>query len=117
MMWLACACVFSWNGYPNNWGGGHPGDGKVYTATTYISSVSIAPFNEPNDIAYPMTIDQPDGCEIYVGQRKHVLCSITSVPHAQPYIMLLSLSIHVFCDGIVNLCFAHASLVYASCVS
>lgn len=60
-----------WNGYPNTWGGGHPGDGKVYTQTTYISSVSITPFNEPNDIAYPMTIDQPNGCQEYVGQSEY----------------------------------------------
>jgi hypothetical protein len=40
----------SWNGTPDDWNGGVPGDGRVYQKSVYISSVSITPFNEPNDI-------------------------------------------------------------------
>lgn len=51
-----------WNGYPNDWGGGSPGDSKSYNSTTYISSVKVTPFNEPADLMYPQTSDLPDGC-------------------------------------------------------
>ena len=57
-----------WNGNPDSWGGGYPGDGKSYSQTAYISSVKITPFNEPNDIMSPTPIDQPDGCEPYYTQ-------------------------------------------------
>ena len=63
-----CDLVCSWNGYPDNWGGGTPGDGKVYTQSVYIDSVSITPYNEPNDLMYPASIDQPDGCIPYYTQ-------------------------------------------------
>jgi len=54
----------AWNGNVNNWGGGVPGDGKVYLQETLVSHVRIKPFNEKNDIIYPSFIDQPDGCTI-----------------------------------------------------
>lgn len=57
-----------WNGWPNNWGGGKPGDGKSYTQTAYVSSVKITPFNEPNDIMYMALDDQPSGCHIPLGR-------------------------------------------------
>jgi hypothetical protein len=67
-----CVCVGddSWNGSPDNWQGGHPGDGKVYHKTAYISSVSITPFNEPNDIMAPTPVDQPDGCDVYYSESE-----------------------------------------------
>lgn len=81
----------SWANWPDDWGG-RPGDGKFYTSHTYISEVKvrscarrmgyrggasltgllhharatggrqITPHNEANDIVFPMTFDQPDGC-------------------------------------------------------
>ena len=57
-----------WNGTPDNWNGGHPGDGKVYHKTAYVSDVRVTPFNEPNDIMAPTPIDQPDGCDVYYTQ-------------------------------------------------
>ena len=52
-----------WNGRPDDWGGGSAGDGQEYNMTTFISSVRITPFDEPNDIMEVSTTDQPDGCE------------------------------------------------------
>jgi len=53
----------SWNGEPNGWGGGAPGDGKSYAAPpALVSHIRITPFNEPNDIMAMSTLDQPDGC-------------------------------------------------------
>lgn len=52
----------SWNGLPNDWGGGHAGDGQSYNVSAFVSSVSVTPFNEPNDIMAPAFADQPDGC-------------------------------------------------------
>lgn len=52
----------NWNGNADNWGGGHAGDGKSYAVTSYISSVSVTPFNEPNDVMYMAFDDQPTGC-------------------------------------------------------
>jgi len=46
----------------NDWGGGRAGDNKTYNMTSYVSEVRITPFNEPRDIMYPSTNDQPDGC-------------------------------------------------------
>ena len=43
-----------WNGRPNDWGGGVPGDGQMYSKTTKISEVRITPFDEPND-SWPST--------------------------------------------------------------
>ena len=28
----------------------------------YVSEVRVQPYNEPNDIVYPASYDQPDGC-------------------------------------------------------
>lgn len=86
---------FSWNNWPDNWGGGKPNDGVSYLQHTYISEIrvrgvacawrtpgvarsrwdrcsrteprrvacrQVTPHNEPNDIVYPMSYDQPDGC-------------------------------------------------------
>ncbi len=39
-----------WNGFPDDWGGGQPGDGKAYTQTTLISEIRITPFNEPGGV-------------------------------------------------------------------
>lgn len=51
-----------WNGHPDNWSGGTPGDGQTYNMTAYVSEVRITPFNEVRDIMYPDILDQPDGC-------------------------------------------------------
>lgn len=51
-----------WNGVPNDWGGGRAGDGKERSVETRISLVRITPFNEKNDLVYPATFDQPEGC-------------------------------------------------------
>ena len=51
-----------WNDAPNDWGGGHPGDGLEHSIETRVSLVRITPFNEKNDLVYPATFDQPDGC-------------------------------------------------------
>lgn len=51
-----------WNGRPNNWQGGVPGDGKEYNSTVYISEINVTPFNEDNDVMYPNMKDLPDGC-------------------------------------------------------
>lgn len=48
----ACLPARSWVGEPNNWGGGHAGDGKSYSEVAYVSSVKIEPYNQPNDIMY-----------------------------------------------------------------
>ena len=59
----------NWSNWPDNWGGGRPGDGVFYTSHTYISEIKITPYNEPNDIMYPMTFDMPDGCnEQYISK-------------------------------------------------
>ena len=58
-----------WNGTPDFWDGGRPGDGNIYRKTVYISSVRVTPFNEPNDVMYPDPFDQPDGCETYFTER------------------------------------------------
>jgi hypothetical protein len=70
-----CVCVCcvavrrcSWNGTPDKWDGGSPGDGKTYTKTAYVKSVKVTPFNEPNDIMVPAALDQPDGCDVYYTQ-------------------------------------------------
>lgn len=36
------------------------GDGKECQSITYIKSVTITPHNEPNDVAYPGTNENPD---------------------------------------------------------
>lgn len=51
-----------WNGRPNFWGGGKPGDGTSYNSTVYVSEVNITPFNEAGDLMYQDTQDKPDGC-------------------------------------------------------
>jgi hypothetical protein len=78
-LWMALLPAGSgWNGYPDNWGGGVPGDGKSYTETVLVDFVSITPFNEPNDLAYPSSIDQPDGCDVYYTQCEAAwLCCLT----------------------------------------
>ena len=48
-----------WNGAANDWGGGTPGDGKVYSMDTFISSVTVTPFNEDNDMMAVNTADKP----------------------------------------------------------
>lgn len=53
---------YSWNNWPDNWGGGRPNDGQNYLQHTYVSEIKVQPYNEPNDIVYPMSYDQPDGC-------------------------------------------------------
>jgi hypothetical protein len=58
-----------WNGRPNHWGGGTPGDGKVYNMTTYVSEIRITPFDEPNDIMEVSSADQPDGCQTFYQQK------------------------------------------------
>ncbi len=67
--------AYSWNGTPDDWNGGVPGDGRVYQKVVYISSVSITPFNEPNDIMYVHTAnlfpcDYPaldwDACHVWL---------------------------------------------------
>ena len=57
--WYPASKNSIWNGPANNWGGGTPGDGKEYQVKTYISSVKVTPFNEPNDIMYMGTVDKP----------------------------------------------------------
>lgn len=80
---------YSWNNWPDNWGGGFPNDRKWYTSNTYISEIKVAtdslartpvasltrpdlslsllhqitPHNEPNDIIYPASYDRPTGCD------------------------------------------------------
>lgn len=76
-----------WNGYPNNWGGGHPGDGKIYSQTALVSEVKITPFNDPNDIMYMSIDDQPTGCEppvIHQGSKCHTWTSFTVPPVVHP---------------------------------
>lgn len=52
-----------WNGRPDVWQGGKPGDGQSYNVTTLISEINVTPFNEPGDLMYPATNDLPDGCQ------------------------------------------------------
>ena len=51
------------NGQPDDWNGGKPGDGKRQSKTTLIKSVTITPYDEPNDIVAPTLSDMPSGCE------------------------------------------------------
>lgn len=57
--WYPASKNSIWNGAANDWGGGTPGDAKVYTMKTHISSVKITPFNEANDIMYMGSKDKP----------------------------------------------------------
>jgi hypothetical protein len=72
---VCVTCAYSWNGTPDDWNGGVPGDGRVYQKVVYISSVSITPFNEPNDVMYVRTAnlfpcDYPaldrDACHVWM---------------------------------------------------
>lgn len=63
-----------WNGWPDDWSGGFPGDGKVYSQTTLISEVNITPFNEPGDVMYPSITDLPDGCATPYFQKYSDVC-------------------------------------------
>ena len=77
-----------WNGYPNNWGGGHPGDGKIYSQTALVSEVKITPFNDPNDIMYMSIDDQPTGCEPPV---IHQGCTYRAIASACPGTVMIFL--------------------------
>ena len=48
-----------WNGPANDWEGGKAGDGKIYTMNTLISSITVTPFNEDNDMMAVNTKDKP----------------------------------------------------------
>lgn len=58
-----------WNGYPDDWEGGTPGDGNSYSSTLHISEINITPLDEPRDMCYPSTADMPDGCTPNFQQR------------------------------------------------
>ena len=63
-----------WNGRPNDWDGGVPGDGQTYSKTTKISEVRITPFDEPNDIMAVNTADMPTGCNPSYQQKYDGVC-------------------------------------------
>lgn len=73
----------TWNNWPDNWGGGTPGDQQFYLAHTYISEIRATPHPEPNDVVYPASYDQPDGCNpFYLGQGSCHRHWVTSDPVA-----------------------------------
>lgn len=76
-----------WNNYPDDWAG-EPGDHGWYLSHSYVSEIrvrapalllvvrgvriararaQVSPHNEPNDLMYMDTYDQPDGCPTYLG--------------------------------------------------
>lgn len=76
----------AWNGDPNDWHGGHPGDGKSYSQTAKVSAVRITPFNEPNDLIYMSVDDQPRGCVVPIIGNKvcHEFTNKTIPPVIHP---------------------------------